>query len=106
MVFVFTYLLLQIFSLINVIETLKMELTDIMLGLFVAILGISTTSIGINYFNKAKFSDGDKCVLSSCKTNRNFLIVMLVVSLLVAGGLFYEGSKYTNKFKAARTALL
>lgn len=83
-----------------------MELTDILLGIFIAILSISTTSIGINYFKKANFSEDDKCFLStSCKANRNFLIVMLVVSLLVAGGLFYEGSKHVNKFNAAKNSL-
>ena len=77
-----------------------MKLLPLTSGILIGIFGIAATAIGIQYYNKCKPLHED----AAMKRNRNFLIAIMVMSILamlVLGYLgFKKGKKISNAYGA------
>jgi len=69
-------------------------------GLLIGIFGIAATAIGIQYYNKCKTLQEDPAM----KRNRNFLIAIMVMSILSMLTFMYfafkKGKKIGNTYNA------
>jgi len=76
-----------------------MKLLPLTSGLLIGIFGVAASAIGIQYYNKCEKLHGEK----GMKRNRNFLIFILVASILAM--LFFmffgfrKGKKITNRYR-------
>lgn len=77
-----------------------MKLLPLTSGILIGTFGIAATAIGIQYYNKCDKLQDDKAM----KRNRNFLIAIMVMSILamlVFGFFgFKKGKKLTNRYTA------
>ena len=76
-----------------------MKLLPLTSGLLIGTFGIAAAAIGIQYYNKCDKLQED----SGIKLNRNFLIFILVASILAMLGFmffaFKKGKKITNRYR-------
>lgn len=76
-----------------------MKVTPLISGLLIGTFGIAATAIGIQYYNKCEKLQDDKAM----KRNRNFLIFILVASILATLGFLFaafrkaKGSNYSMR---------
>ena len=68
-------------------------IANLMLTAIIAIMGIAMGSIGIQYYNKCPNLHDDKTM----KRNRNFLIAMLVISIILLIASIGVGVRGTRK---------
>ena len=77
-----------------------MKLLPLTSGILIGIFGVAATAIGIQYYNKCDKLHDD----AAMKRNRNFLIAIMVMSILAMVGLGYlgfkKGKKIGNRFNA------
>jgi len=75
-----------------------MKLLPLTSGLLIGTFGIAASAIGIQYYNKCDKLHDDKAM----KRNRNFLIAILVMSILAMLAFMYfgfkKGKKMSNKY--------
>ena len=76
-----------------------MKLLPLTSGLLIGTFGIAAAAIGIQYYNKCDKLQED----GGMKRNRNFLIFILVASILAMLGFmffaFKKGKKVTNNYR-------
>lgn len=75
-----------------------MKLAPLMTGLLIGTTGIAASAIGIQYYNKCKDLQEDDAM----KRNRNFLIFILILSILATLGFmgfgFMKGKKVQARY--------